>query len=205
MARTFYLNAYELSISLSEQQIQRDNLDVLNGITIFVTYTTYMINIMKKLALFLICLAVGITTSFAQRAGDSSLGLNLNYASETSFGLGARYQYNLTDNVRIEPEFNYYFKHDYCSYWDLGANVSYLFSVASDVTIYPLVGLGYMHGKFQPGGEVPDYSDGSFQAKIGAGVEFKLLPTTKLIIEPKYQFNDFENQFIITAGIAYCF
>ena len=162
---------------------------------------------MKKIALLLVCLVAGITTSLAQRAGDSSLGLNLNYASETSFGIGARYQYNFTNNVRVEPEFNYYFKHDYCSFWDLGANFSYLFPIASDVVVYPLAGIGYMHGKADV--EVEGYdiegSDGSFQAKLGAGVEFKLLPTTKLIIEPKYQFNDFENQFIITAGIAYCF
>ena len=159
---------------------------------------------MKKLALILVCLVAGITTSFAQRAGDTALGLNLNYASETSFGMGTRLQYNLTDNVRIEPEFNYYFKHDYCSFWDLGANVSYLIPVASDVTIYPMAGLGYMHGKADLDG-LAEYNEGKFQAKIGAGVEFKLLPTTKLIIEPKYQFNDFKDQFIITAGVAYCF
>ena len=162
---------------------------------------------MKKIALLLVCLIAGITTSFAQRAGDTSVGLNLNYASETSFGIGGRLQYNFTDNIRIEPEFNYYFKHDYCSFWDLGANFSYLFPVASDVVVYPLAGFGYMHGKADLDGDIlnADASDGSFQAKLGAGVEFKLLPTTKLIIEPKYQFNDFENQFIITAGVAYCF
>ena len=160
---------------------------------------------MKKIALLLVCLLTGITTSFAQKAGESSVGLNINYASETSFGLGARYQYNITNNVRIEPEFNYYFKHDNCSYWDLGANVSYLFPIASDVTVYPLVGIGYMHGKFHGIEDLGSYGDGSFQAKLGAGIEFQLLPTTKLIIEPKYQFNDFDNQFIITAGIAYCF
>ena len=159
---------------------------------------------MKKIALLLVCLIAGITTSFAQRAGDSSVGLNLNYASETSFGIGGRYQYNVTDNIRVEPEFNYYFKHDYCSYWDLGANFSYLFPIASDVVVYPLAGVGYLHAK----ADLDDNykaNDGSYQIKLGAGVEFKLLPTTKLIIEPKCQFNDFKNQFIITAGIAYCF
>lgn len=159
---------------------------------------------MKKITLLLVCLLLGITTSFAQKAGDSSIGLNLNYASETSFGIGARYQYNFTNNIRIEPEFNYYFKHDYCSFWDLGANVSYLFNIASDVVVYPLAGVGYMHGKVHGLGD-ENYTDGSFQAKIGGGIEFKILPTTKIIIEPKYQFNDFDNQFIITAGIAYCF
>lgn len=156
---------------------------------------------MKKITLLLVCLLTAVTTSFAQRAGDKSLGLNLNYASETSFGIGTRFQYNFTDNIRIEPEFNYYFKHDQCSFWDLGANIAYLFPIASDVTIYPLGGIGYMHGKEH----FSDYTDGSFQAKLGAGVEFQLMPSTKLIIEPKYQFNDFENQFIITAGISYCF
>ncbi len=117
--------------------------------------------------------------------------------------MGARYQYNITNNVRIEPEFNYYFKHDYCSFWDLGANFAYLFPIASDVTVYPLAGIGYMHGKAEAMGE--DVNDGSFQAKLGAGVEFQLVPNAKLIIEPKYQFNDFENQFIITAGVAFCF
>lgn len=161
---------------------------------------------MKKLVLLLAFIVVGITTSFAQRTGDSFLGLNLNYASETSFGIGTRYQYNLTNNFRVEPEFNYYFKHDYCSFWDLGANISYLIPIASDLTVYPLAGIGYMHGKLQStGGEVNEYSDDTFQAKLGAGVEFQLLPTTKLIIEPKYQFNNFKNQFIITAAIAYCF
>lgn len=161
---------------------------------------------MKKFLLLLVGLTLGFTTTFAQRAGESAIGLNLNYASETSFGLGARYQFNLVDHVRIEPEFNYYFKHDYTSFWDLGANVAYLFPIASDVTVYPLAGVGYMHGKFHGiGEESGSYSDKSFQAKLGAGVEFQLLPTTKLIIEPKYQFNDFKNQFIITAGITYCF
>ena len=168
--------------------------------TVYLYFLINKLNRMRKIALLLVCLVAGIATSFAQRAGDSSVGLNLNYASETSFGMGARFQYNFTDNIRVEPEFNYYFKHNYCTFWDLGANISYLFPIASDVTVYPLAGLGYMHG------EIEDITgDGSFQAKIGAGIEFQLLPTTKLIVEPKYQFNDFKDQFIITAGIAYCF
>ena len=163
---------------------------------------------MKKIAFLLVCLVAGITTSFAQQAGDSSVGLNLNYASETSFGMGARYQYNITNNIRIEPEFNYHFKHNFMSFWDLSANVSYLFPVAKDVTVYPLVGIGYMHGTAHLDDiedSLPNETKGSFQAKIGAGVEFQLLPNTKLILEPKYQLNDFKDQFIITAGIAYCF
>ena len=60
-------------------------------------------------------------------------------------------------------------------------------------------------GDFSDEIDAPDDSDGSFQAKVGAGAEFRFFPNAKLIIEPKYQFNDFKNQFIFTAGFAYCF
>lgn len=156
---------------------------------------------MKKFLVLLVCLMASFTTTFAQSKGDASVGLNLNYAGETSFGMGTRFQYNITDNIRLEPEFNYYFKHDHLSAWDLGANIAYLFPIADDVVIYPMAGAGYMGIK--PEGFD---SDGCFQAKFGAGIEFKILPTTKIIIEPKYQIiDDIDDQFVITAGISYCF
>ena len=157
---------------------------------------------MRKIALLIVCLIAGMATSFAQRGGDKALGLNLNYASETSLGIGTRFQYNITDNVRIEPEFAYYFKHDNTSFWDLGLNFSYLFPVAQDVTLYPLVGLGCAHSKLHCGNNV---SVNDFQGKFGAGAEFQLMPDLKLIIEPKFQLLDGNNQFVITAGMAYCF
>ena len=152
---------------------------------------------MKKLTLLIVCLIAGMATAAAQSQGDKALGLNLNYASETSFGLGGKFQYNLTNHVRIEPEFNYYFKHDHVSFWDLGVNFHYLFPVAADVAIYPAVGLGYANAK----AHFDEYSasDGKFQAKFGVGADFKL------DIEPKYQLVDGFDQFIINVGLAYCF
>ena len=40
---------------------------------------------MKKLTLLIVCLIAGMATAAAQSQGDKALGLNLNYASETSF------------------------------------------------------------------------------------------------------------------------
>lgn len=158
---------------------------------------------MKKLTLLIVCLIAGMATAAAQSQGDKALGLNLNYASETSFGLGGKFQYNLTNHVRIEPEFNYYFKHDHVSFWDLGVNFHYLFPVAADVAIYPAVGLGYANAK----AHFDEYSvsDGKFQAKFGVGADFKLGSAWKLNIEPKYQLVDGFDQFIINVGLAYCF
>ena len=156
---------------------------------------------MKKLTLLIVCLIAGMATAAAQSQGDKALGLNLNYASETSFGLGGKFQYNLTNHVRIEPEFNYYFKHDHVSFWDLGVNFHYLFPVAADVAIYPAVGLGYANAKVH----FDEYSasDGKFQAKFGVGADFKLGSAWKLNIEPKYQLVDGFDQFIINVGLAF--
>ena len=157
---------------------------------------------MKKFTLLIVCLIASMATTFAQRCGDKSVVFKLNYASDTSFGIGTRFQYNITDQIRVEPEFNYYFEHDYVSFWDMGVNAAYLFPIASDVTLYPLAGIGYAHFD---GNGCDGCSDGRFQAKFGAGAEFQLVPKVKVVIEPKFQLVDDSNQFVITAGIAYCF
>ena len=44
-----------------------------------------------------------------------------------SIGLGLKYQYNITDQIRIEPSMNYFFKNDGLSMFDINANIHYLF------------------------------------------------------------------------------
>ena len=165
---------------------------------------------MKKIALFLVCLVAGFSTSFAQKKGNSSLGFNLSYGSETSFGIGAKYQMNITNNVRIEPEFNFFIDKESTFYWDLGANFSYLIPIASDVTIYPLAGLGFIRASADA--DPSRVTENGFMARVGAGVEFYVSPKVKFLLEPKYQYNNLDgwfsetnNQFVITAGIAYIF
>ena len=89
---------------------------------------------MKKILVLLICLCAFATTSFAQK-GESALGANLNFSDERNIGIGVKYRYSFTDNWRIEPVFNYYFKHDYVSMWDLGANMHYVIPVASKISL----------------------------------------------------------------------
>ena len=162
---------------------------------------------MRKKILSVACVLAMSTVAFAQSKGDMAFGGNLNYGSETSLGIGAKFQYGITDRLRLEPEINYYFKKDNVSYWDLGANLHVLFPIASDVTLYPLVGMGYGHGKADLG-DGYTYGDGYFQAKIGVGADFKLSSSWKLNIEPKYQFmdaGDDNGQFVLSVGLAYSF
>lgn len=162
---------------------------------------------MKKLLVLLVCLCAFVATSYAQK-GESSLGVNLNYGDDSNLGLGVKYRYGLTDNLRIEPAFNYYFKHEYFSMWDLGANLHYVFPVADRVAVYPLAGLGYAHATAHLsdlGEGWKNISDGKIAVNLGAGVDFKVASTVNLNLELKYQIVENVNQLIISAGVAFAF
>ena len=97
---------------------------------------------MKKL-LLLVCAAV-MSLSASAQAGDKALGAQLVFGSETnSLGFGVKGQYYFTDQIRGEASFDYFFKNQGISMWDINANVHYLFDVADKFKVYPLAGLGY--------------------------------------------------------------
>ena len=53
---------------------------------------------------------LGCGSVFAQQ-GKQAIGGNLSYGTEIeSVGIGLKYQYNITDQIRIEPSMNYFFK-----------------------------------------------------------------------------------------------
>lgn len=162
---------------------------------------------MKKVLVFLVCLCACIATSYAQK-GESAWGLHLNYGNETNLGIGAVYRHGLTDNIRIEPSFNYYFKHDHLSMWDLNVNFHYLFPVASDVTVYPLAGVGYanvkLHFRDLIGG-ANNVNDGNVTINLGGGVDYQLSSAIKLNVEVKYQIIDGYNQLVLTPGVIFLF
>lgn len=162
---------------------------------------------MKKILVLLVCLCAFATTSFAQK-GESALGANLNYGSELNFGIGVKYRYSFTDNWRIEPTMNYYFKHDYVSMWDIGANMHYVIPVASNISVYPLAGLEYANTKLHSGewGENwKDVNDGQLAVNLGAGVDFKVASNIVIDLGLKYQIIDNWNQLVVNAGISFTF
>ena len=66
------------------------------------------------------------------RKEKQAIGFGLSYGTEIeSIGLGIKYQYNITNPIRIEPSFNYFFENDNVSMLDLNVNFHYLFPVAS--------------------------------------------------------------------------
>lgn len=80
---------------------------------------------------------------FLHNKGNKLL-VEICYGTEIeSVGIGLKYQYNITDQIRIEPSMNYFFKNDGLSMFDINANIHYLFPIASNISLYPLAGFTY--------------------------------------------------------------
>ena len=67
---------------------------------------------MKRMAMVVI-MALSTTFLFAQEKGEMGTGVNLSYGTKSgfsNFGIGAKFQYNIIDNLRIEPSATYFLK-----------------------------------------------------------------------------------------------
>lgn len=173
---------------------------------------------MKKTMILLaalMCMA-GSTQVCAQEKGDMAAGLHLGLGvgdGITNFGIGAKFQWNVINNLRLEPSFNYFFESDLVSMWDLNANVHYQFALGEVVSLYPLAGLSVMGvsvdvptvdlGPF--GSYGGSASDTSIGANIGAGADFKVAESWVVNVEAKYRIGGDWSRFIATAGVAYKF
>ena len=166
---------------------------------------------MKK---FLIALAMGLTSLFASAAGgDMALGVNLGVApileqpKPTNVLLGLKFQYGLTDPVRLEATFDYGFKDKDFDVVTIVANVHYLFNVADVVRVYPLVGIGYGHvGYNYVYNHInldADYN--RFLFNIGAGAEYDITDKLTLGFELKYQYIKNFGRLPVQLSLAYRF
>jgi outer membrane protein X len=161
---------------------------------------------MKKFIVLFSMMFFIMGNAFAQK-GIQAAGVHLSYGTEIeSFGIGLKYQYNITDNIRLEPSMNYFFENNGIDQFDINANAHYLFPMASNVRIYPLAGLTFARWSF------PQLIGGKFSndatrlgINFGGGAEMDITDKLMLNFELKYQFvNDFD-QAIFNFGIAYMF
>ena len=179
------------------------------------------------------CVAlVGLCTS-AQEKGDMAVGLNLGVApclesgsSLTNFGFGAKFQYNVTNPIRLEADVDYWFKDKGCDIFDVSANAHYLIGISDKFTVYPLVGIGYacVGGSFGNDvdfGDFDDWADYSndtddlevedsaslnrFLFNVGIGAEYALTDKLSIGAEIKYQYIKDFNRLPISIGVTYKF
>jgi outer membrane protein X len=171
----------------------------------------------RKAAIVAIAVLTMSVAAQAQEKGDMAAGANLVLGSGDSFtnmGIGAKFQYNVLDPLRLEGAFTYFFEKDLVSMWDLSVNAHWLFPVADKITVYPLAGLGILGTSVNvPSfdlGEWGSYgggsaSDSEFGFNLGGGIDLKL--TEKLILnaELKYKIGSTWDRLLVSAGAAYRF
>lgn len=169
---------------------------------------------MKKLFVT-ISLALISLGAFAQK-GEQNVGAHLLYGTDMEiFGVGVKYQNNLTDAIRLEGVFDYYPKSDGFSMFDVNVNGHYLFPITDKVTLYPLVGINYTHWKqslfdgddedewFYDDEEDVSMNDGSIGLNIGGGVQYKLTDKIRIGAELKYQTISGFNTPVVGFGVTY--
>lgn len=167
---------------------------------------------MKKLLFIAVLALLGMTAQAQTEKGDMAAGLNLGMGMGdgfTNIGIGAKYQWTIVNNLRLESAFNYYLKKDFISMWDLGINAHYLFSLSDKFVIYPLAGLGVLGVKasYDLGewGGSASASDTNFAINLGAGAEYLISPAISLGLEFKYKIASNWNRALFSIGAAYHF
>ena len=153
---------------------------------------------MKKLIVLFSMMFFMMGYAFAQK-GIQAAGVNLVYGTKIeSVGIGVKYQYNFTDNLRFEPSLNYFFEKDGVDMFDINGNVHYLFPMASNVRVYPLAGLTFARWDL---GKVAT----RLGVNLGGGAEMDITDNLMLNFELKYQFVSDLDQAVFNVGIAYMF
>ena len=184
---------------------------------------------MKKFFILLSLCMIGFT-GYAQSKGDMAVGINLGAAPSlekgakvSNFGIGAKFQYNVTNPIRLEADLDYWFKDKGLDVFDISANVQYIFKIMDKLNVYPLVGIGY--GRIGGGVDFDeddfdwystragydfDYDDIStslnrFLFNVGVGAEYNFTNKISAGIEIKYQYMQNFSRLPITIGATYRF
>lgn len=170
------------------------------------------------------CVALAGLCASAQQPGEMAVGVNLGVApclesgaDLTNFGIGAKFQYNLTAPIRLEAGINYGFKDKGMSVLDIAANAHYIFKVADKINVYPLVGIGYAritadyvdYDYDYQSGEMYESSDSESTNKllvnVGAGAEYAINDKLSVGAEIKYQYIKDFARLPISIGVTYKF
>ena len=180
---------------------------------------------MKKVLLALLVAIVTSTCAFAQK-GKSAAGINLGYGiglgdakDYSTFDLGLKYQYGLTDAFRLEAlldfgmglnkdlGFGVKAKNDVITY---GVNIHYIVNPGSSFKFYPILGIGGGTVKGKVSADNMSYSESTsgFMYNVGVGGEYSITENIALGLEVKFQSilnNGSYNRLPIELGLSYKF
>ena len=164
---------------------------------------------MKKILLMAVAMMMAVTMNAQSEKGAMALGGNFNIGLDhgyTNFGIGAKYSYNFIDHLRGEASFDYFFKKDYVSQWDINVNLHYVFDIKEKHGLYPLAGFTYIHQhqSVSYAGYTATANTGHAGFNLGAGYEYRFSDHFKAGVEGKFQWAD-GGRGVISFGAAYMF
>ena len=153
---------------------------------------------MKKIVVLLMTLFTVVVCASAQK-GEMGVGGQLLYGDDSDIGIGARFQYNILDQLRFAPSMNLFFPDNSDVTWfELNADIHYLFPVVDKLKLYPLGGLNLTRVSYK------DNSDTELGLNIGGGAQYGVFSNLDLIGELKYVTGD-ADQLVISAGVVFKF
>ena len=156
---------------------------------------------MKKLFLVAL-LAITATPGLRAEQGDMSVGAQFNYASKNSMmGIGVNYGIEVINNLRLSPEFIYYFENKDLSDYNVNLNVQYLIPTSSSFAIYPMAGFSFVSFKEH----ITDTSENRYGANIGVGAEYTINPKFKFYTEQRFHILKNWNESVTCLGFRYTF
>ena len=163
---------------------------------------------MKK---YIFVAILALTSIFGARAesGDVALAPQFVFATKHAMaGLGLQAQFDVLDNVRVAPEFIFFFKKDNITAYNGNLNVHYLIPKSSTVTVYPLAGFSYTRFKvdfINDKGEADDERHDRIGLNIGAGALYKIQDQIQLFAEERFQLVKDFNQSVTALGVRFIF
>ncbi|MBR1804379.1 MAG: porin family protein [Muribaculaceae bacterium] len=158
---------------------------------------------MKKL-LLLTVMALSCALSMNAAAGDMAVGMQFSYASKNSMmGLGVNYQIEVVRNLRVQPEFIYYFENKKISDYNVNLNLQYLIPTSNYVRIYPMAGFSYVN--FTQKGILNDSHTDKFGANIGLGFEYAINQNFRFYTEQRFHILKNWNEGVTALGLRYAF
>ena len=156
---------------------------------------------MKKFLALVLIAAMGCGYAAAQK-GVMGVGGNLLSGTEINMlGIGGKFQYGITNDIRGEASFNYYFSNNGFHMWDLNANAHYLFSIAPKFRAYPLAGLTVVSKSY----DKTDESVTHFGLNLGGGCEYDVRSNVAINAEFKYSIVSSIDQAVFSVGAVYKF
>lgn len=147
---------------------------------------------MKKIKYLMLTLmmVLGVGVASAQE-GTSAVGFNLGYATGdgiNNLGIGVKYSYQMSDNLRVQPSFTYYFEKDNANLYDLSVDFHYLFNFNDDkMAFYPIFGFTTPFYHFNGDEGIESHTWTRFGCNLGAGLQYKLTDDFALVGEAKYK------------------